>query len=70
MAGQAPQGCFRSVGLLDNQGEGVDRLPYLSERHVAALEAEPPKPSKGRPLGALRLVFADDEDDGEDILEV
>ncbi len=52
-----------------HHGEGVQRFPHLSKRHVVALEAEPTEPAQSGSLGVRSLVVADEEGDPERILE-
>ena len=67
---EPPERRLSGLRLLDEHGEGIERRPHLVERHVAALEAEPPEPPHRRSLPTLRLVGADEQGDSEGVFEV
>jgi len=61
--------CGKPVGrLLDEHGEGIERLPQFRQRHPRTLQ-ELPEPPHGGALGVLGLVVADQESDAQGVLE-
>ena len=65
---EATQLRLRAVGVLDEHGEGIERLTQLCQRHTGALQ-ELPEPSNGGALGVLWLAVADQEGDAKGVSE-